>query len=317
VLVTGGAGFIGSHLVEKLLSKGYDVTVIDNLSAGKLSNLSGCKENKKFRFIKNDLSNDTEGIRQVLKNTDIVFHFAADPEVRTGFTEPEISYRQNIRNTFQLLEIIRKSNVSMLFFPSTSTIYGEPGIIPTFENYGPTLPISHYGASKLACEALISSYCHNYGIKGQIYRLANVIGSRSQHGVIWDFINKLMVDKHKLEVLGDGTQSKSYLHISDCIDCLFFCVSKLSEGVEVFNVGNNDKIDVISIAKIVCKKMNLEDVEIVLTGGVNGGRGWVGDIKTMHLDISKLEQLGWSPKLSSYKAVEFASDEILQDKLKI
>src|SRR5437867_1762387 len=276
-LVTGGAGFIGSHVVDKLISNDTEVKVLDNLSAGNISNLSGCKANKKFHFINKDL-NDNESLTDTLKDVKMVFHIAADPEVRTGFEHPEISYRENIKNTFYLLEQIRKSKVENILFTSSSTVYGEPDIIPTPENYGPLVPISPYGASKLACEALISSYCHTYGIKGQIFRLANVIGSRSKHGVLWDFINKLRANKKKLEILGDGRQSKSYLHVSDCIDCIFFCLFKQKLQTEIFNVGNDDRIDVISIANIVCDSMNLKNVEMTTTGGTSDGRGWIGDV---------------------------------------
>jgi len=313
-LVTGGAGFIGSHVVDRLISSGTEVNVLDNLSAGSIENLSLCKDNKKCHFINKDL-NDHESLKASLKDVEIVFHIAADPEVRTGFEHPEISYDENIRNTFYLLEEIRKSNVKTMLFTSSSTVYGEPEIIPTPENYGPLIPISPYGASKLACEALISSYCHTYGIKGQIFRLANVIGSRSKHGVLWDFINKLRINKKKLEVLGNGKQSKSYLHVSDCVDCFFFCLSKLKNQAEMFNIGNVDRIDVTSMAKILCGIMNLENVEILINGGTKDGRGWIGDVKMMHLDISKLKKLGWSPRLSSLEAVKLASQELLKDPL--
>jgi len=250
-------------------------------------------------------------IKESLKGVDTVFHLAADPEVRTGFENPEISYKENIRNTFFLLEGIRKSNIENILFFSSSVVYGEPTIIPTPESYGPLLPISAYGSSKVACEALISSYCSSYGIRGQIFRLANVLGARSKHGVVWDFINKLIKNKKRLEVLGDGKQIKSYLHVEDCINCVLFCLDRIKNGVEVFNVGNDDKTDVLSIAHTVCKNMNLEDVEIVTTGGIDGGRGWVGDVKTMQLDISKLKKLGWNPKLTSIEAVDVASKGIL------
>jgi UDP-glucose 4-epimerase len=313
-LVTGGAGFIGSHVVDRLMSDDIEVRVFDNLSVGSISNLYAHKDNKKFCFINKDLA-DNDSLKVALKDVKIVFHIAADPEVRTGFEHPEISYRENIRNTFYLLEQIRKSNVENILFTSSSTVYGEPDIIPTPENYGPLFPISPYGASKLACEALISSYCHTYGIKGQIFRLANVIGSRSKHGVLWDFINKLRVNKKKLEVLGDGKQSKSYLHVSDCVDCIFFCLATQKLRTEIFNVGNDDRINIISIANIVCNNMNLKNVEILNIGGTSDGRGWIGDVKTMHLDVSKLKKLGWSPKMSSVEAIKLASEELLKDSL--
>ena len=313
-LVTGGAGFIGSHVVDRLIQKGTEIKVLDNLSAGSLLNLLAHKNNKNFRFAKKDLS-DSASTKETLKDVKTVFHIAADPEVRTGFKQPEISYRENIQNTFHLLEQVRKSKVETLLFTSSSTVYGEPDTIPTPESYGPLIPISPYGASKLACEALISSYCHTYGIKGKIFRLANVIGTRSKHGVIWDFINKLKRNNKKLEVLGDGKQSKSYLHVNDCIDCFFFCLTVNKNQLEIFNVGNEDEIDVISLAKIVCKNMNLGDIDMVTTGGVDNGRGWVGDVKKMHLDISKLKKLGWKPKLSSAEATKIASNELLKEQM--
>ncbi len=313
-LVTGGAGFIGSHVVDKLIENGTKVKVLDNLSAGSLLNLSDHKNNKNFHFVKKDL-NDSESLKETLKDVKTVFHIAADPEVKTGFENPQISYKENIENTFYLLEQIRKSDVETILFTSSSTVYGEPDTIPTPESYGPLIPISPYGASKLACEALISSYCHTYGLKGQIFRLANVIGSRSNHGVIWDFLNKLRVDNKKLEVLGNGKQSKSYLHVNDCVDCFFFCLTINKRQLEIFNVGNEDRVDVISIAKLVCKTMNLKDVDLVTTGGVDNGRGWIGDVKKMHLDISKLKKLGWRPKLSSVESVKIASQEIFNEQL--
>lgn len=309
-LVTGGAGFIGSHIVERLLNNDVDVKVLDNLSTGDILNLSSCMNNKRLHLLQGDLRNP-EDVKEALEDVKTVFHIAAYPEVRTGFDNPEIPYEQNIKNTFCLLEKIRKSKVDTILFTSSSTVYGEPGVIPTPEDYGPLLPISPYGASKLACEALLSSYFHTYGMNGLILRLANIIGSRSRHGVIWDFVSKLRINNKKLEILGNGLQTKSYLHISDCVDCFFYCLSKSSNRIEVFNVGNNDRINVISIARIVCNTMHLEDVELVTTAGIDNGSGWIGDVKNMQLDISKLKRLGWSPSLSSMKAVTQASKEIL------
>lgn len=312
ILVTGGAGFIGSHIVDKLVAQNLEVTALDNLSTGKLSNLSECNGKKNFRFIKEDLNNP-EGIRKTLKNIDTVFHMAADPEVRTGFENPESSYKENVRNTFFLLEEVRKSNVRKIVFASSSAVYGDATVLPTPENYGPLLPISAYGASKLACEAYVSSYCNNYGIQGIIIRPANVIGARGRHGVTWDFVNQLKKDSTKLVVLGDGKQTKSYIHVSNGVTGIFTCAEKSKNKVEIFNLGSQDKVEVISIAKIVCKNMNLEKTKIVTTGGVDGGRGWVGDIKYAYLDISKLKSLGWSPNISSAESVALTTKEILND----
>jgi len=311
VLITGGAGFIGSHIAEKLILQGKEVTVIDNFSAGNIKNLNFCIDSKIFHLIKDDLNKPTKLLNS-LKNISVVFHMAADPEVRTGYENPEITYRENIQNTFCLLENIRKSNVDKIVFASSSVVYGEPSVIPTPETYGPLLPISQYGGSKLACEALVSSYCNNYGIKGMIIRLANVIGARSTHGIIWDFINKLKKNNKVLHYLGDGKQTKSYIHVSDCVDGFLFCLNNFSKKIQVFNLGNDDKIDVLSIAKIVCRNMYLKNTKLVSKGGTKDGRGWIGDVKQMQLDISKLRDLGWSPRLSSKKAVDLASNELIR-----
>jgi UDP-glucose 4-epimerase len=310
-LVTGAAGFIGSYIVDKLVNDDVSVVSLDNLSTGKMSNLKNCENKKNHEFIKADLS-DSEKIKKSLKDIKNVFHFAADPEVRTGYNDPTSTYRENLRNTFLLLEEIRKSNIERLIFASSSAVYGDAHILPTPENYSPLLPISHYGASKLACEAYVSSYCNNYGIRGTIIRPANVIGARGRHGVTWDFINKLKKNKEKLEVLGDGSQTKSYIHINDAVDGIFASL-KSGKKIETFNLGSEDRVEVIKIAKIVCKSMNLPDTEIVTTGGIDGGRGWKGDIKEAHLDITELKNLGWYPKLSSADSVELAAKEIIAD----
>lgn len=311
VLVTGGAGFIGSHIVDKLTEEGIEVKALDNLATGEISNLSKSKEKKTFSFIKEDLKNSQE-INSSLKNIKVIFHMAADPEVRTGFGDPGSTFRENVRNTFNLLEEVRKSNIEKFVFASSSAVYGDAEILPTPEDYGPLFPISAYGASKLACEAYVSSYCHNYGIKGYIVRPANVIGARGRHGVTWDFINKLKKNKEKLEVLGDGSQTKSYIHISDAVDGIFASL-KSGKKIVTFNLGSEDRVEVIKIAKIVRKSMNLPDTKIVTTGGTDGGRGWKGDIKEAHLDITELKNLGWHPKLSSADSVELAAKEIIAD----
>jgi len=304
ILVTGGAGFIGSHLVDKLISNKQDVKVLDNLSNGKLSNLNECNSFNESNFVKKDL-NDFRSIYEEFTDVKLVIHMAAEPEVRVNTINPEISFRENIQNTFHVLEACRKSNVENILFASSSVVYGEPNVIPTSEDYGPLFPISNYGATKIACESMISSYCHSYGINGLIFRFANIVGSRSNHGVIFDLINKLKKNNAKLEILGDGTQNKSYLEISDCIEAISICLLKTKKRLEVFNVGNDDKTDVISIAKTVCKNMNFE-TKIITNGGVDNGRGWIGDVKVMQLDITKLKQLGWSPNFSSLEAVNKA-----------
>lgn len=302
VLVTGGAGFIGSNLVDSLMSAGSKVCVIDNLSAGNLANIKQWRSSPGFTFFNKDLMNPFDSINDT--RFDVVFHLAANPEVRVSSINPEIHFKQNIITTFNLLEYIRNSHSNPTFvFASTSAVYGEPAEIPTPENYAPLKPISVYAATKLACEALITAYAYNYGFKAIIYRLANIIGPRSSHGVIYDFVQKLQKNPNELEILGDGTQTKSYLHVSDCVNALLHGVDKVSDQVEVYNVGSEDKINVKTIAETVINEMNLKKVNVKLTGGVDGGRGWTGDVKIMLLNSNKIKSSGWSPKLNSYQAV--------------
>ena len=311
-VITGGAGFIGSYIAEKLVENGIDTKVIDNLVTGKKENLSKCFDQDNFSFLEYDLGN-LDGIEDHLGDADILFHFAADPEVRTGYSKPEDSFEQNIVNTFNLLQKIKQSKIKKIVFASSSSVYGDAKIIPTNEEYGPLSPISHYGASKLACEAMVSSFCHNYNIEGVILRPANVIGLRGRHGLIWDLVHKLKINQDELELLGDGKQTKSFIHISDAIDGIFFSLNNLQDKVEVFNLGSEDSVEIMDVAKIVCKNMGLNEIKINLTGGVDDGRGWKGDIRIAHLDITKLKNSGWIPKLSSINAADITSHEIIKE----
>ena len=311
-VITGGAGFIGSYIAEKLVENGTDTKVIDNLVTGKKENLSKCFDQDNFSFLEYDLGN-LDGIEDHLGDADILFHFAADPEVRTGYSKPEDSFEQNIVNTFNLLQKIKQSKIKKIVFASSSSVYGDAKIIPTNEEYGPLSPISHYGASKLACEAMVSSFCHNYNIEGVILRPANVIGLRGRHGLIWDLVHKLKINQDELELLGDGKQTKSFIHISDAIDGIFFSLNNLQDKVEVFNLGSEDSVEIMDVAKIVCKNMGLNEIKINLTGGVDDGRGWKGDIRIAHLDITKLKNSGWIPKLSSINAADITSQEIIAE----
>ncbi|MEM2554692.1 MAG: NAD-dependent epimerase/dehydratase family protein [Nitrososphaerota archaeon] len=313
IAITGGAGFIGSHLVDKLMEKGAIINVIDNLSKGCIENISKWIGNEKFNFIKGDCLNK-EDIRKAIKDCEIIFHLAANPEVRIGAINTSIDFKQNIIATYNILEEARKSKtIKTIVFTSSSTIYGEAKKIPTPEDYAPLIPISMYGSSKLACEALISAYCNMFNLKGIIYRLANIIGSRCKHGVIWDFINKLKNNPRKLEILGDGTQKKSYLLVNECIEAILIGLEKTYEKIEIYNIGSEDFITVKEIAEIIVNEMNLKNVEFIYTGGVDGGRGWIGDVKTMLLDISKIKKLGWKPKYNSRKAVRIATRQILEE----
>lgn len=285
--------------------------MFDNLSTGSMENVRHWLGSPNFTFIKGDLLNTMDLRELEVKRYSFIFHFAANPEVKIGSTEPGIHFQQNILATYNLLELIRKAEAKpMLIFASTSTVYGEASRIPTPEDYAPLKPISTYGASKLACEALITAYASTYGFKAVIYRLANIVGPRSRHGVIYDFIEKLKKNPEELEILGDGTQTKSYLHVGDCVDAILMGLEKSTEQVEIFNVGSEDQVDVKTIAQIVIDEMKLKNVKLIFTGGVEGGRGWKGDVKNMLLDVTKLKTLGWRPKLNSKQAVREAAKSL-------
>ncbi len=299
IVVTGGAGFIGSHVVDRLVDLD-EIIVIDNFSSGRMEYV-----NEGAEVVKADLSRDD--IEEYLRGAEEVWHIAANPDVRIGAEKPDEIYANNILATYRLLEAMRKAMVGRVIFTSTSTVYGEADVIPTPEDY-PTHPISLYGASKLACEALIESYCHTFDMQAWIYRFANVIGKRSTHGVIYDFIMKLKKNPDELEILGNGEQNKSYIYISDCIDAMFAGL-KADERVNIFNIGSEDQVKVRRIAEIVCEEMGLNPV-FRFTGG---DRGWKGDVPVMLLSIERLKAVGWRPKYSSEEAVRKAVRDLLDD----
>jgi UDP-glucose 4-epimerase len=311
ILVTGGAGFIGSHLADKLLQLGHSVIVIDNLSQGTLKNLSTCMQHQAFRFIKGDVTNELD-VLEASRGCDAVFHLAANPEVRIG--DAKIHFEQNVRSTFCVLEAVVKNRVNHFVFTSSSTVYGEATTLPTPEDYAPLGPISTYGTSKLASESLIAGYCHTYKIRGLVFRLANIVGSRARQGVVVDFIRKLKADPLRLEVLGDGTQTKSYLLVDDCIEAMLQAFNRDEGLFQAYNVGSEDAIDVgRTVTSIVAQEMKLEEVEIVFGGGAEGGGGWFGDVKNMWLDISKLSRLGWRPRHNSRESIRKSVKMLLNE----
>jgi len=313
VLVTGGAGFIGSHLCDLLAKHNWEITILDNFSAGSVGNIQHLLKQtpQKMKLLKGDCTNPID-VKKALKNVETVFHLAANPEVRLELSDPQTCFQQNVYATYILLQQLRNnSKLHTIVFASTSTVYGEPETIPTPENYAPLKPISLYGASKLASEALISAYAHTYNYKAVIYRLANTVGPRSQHGVIHDFIQKLNNNPNQLEILGDGTQIKSYLYINDCIEAILLGLEKTKNQVEIYNLGSEDQINVKTIAQIAIEEMGLKNVKLTFTGGVDGGRGWIGDVKNMLLDISKLKLIGWKPELNSAQSITTATKDIL------
>lgn len=314
ILVTGGAGFIGSHLVDHFMERNEEVCVLDNLSSGSFSNLERWADTQALKFVQGDLL-ESASIRGVLEGCEVVYHLAANPEVRSSKASPENHFRQNIQGTYNLLELVREQGgVELLVFTSTSTVYGEAKVLPTPETYAPLKPISNYGASKLAAEALICSYASMYGFRCVIYRMANIVGPHSNHGVVYDFVGKLRKNQNELKVLGDGSQSKSYLFVDDCVDGMILGAERTDERVEILNLGSEDRVDVLTIAKIVVEEMGLKDTEVKLTGGVDGGRGWKGDVKIMQLDMSRLKALGWRSRYRSAEAVRLTARYLIRTK---
>jgi UDP-glucose 4-epimerase len=296
------------------MDMGCFVRVVDNLSSGSLTNIERWLGSSGFEFVRGDLK-DSSVVQKSVDGVEVVFHLAANPEVRMDVVEPTVHFQENLLATFNVLEAMRmREGARAIVFFSSSTVYGEPTVFPTSEDYSPLLPISVYGASKLGSEALIGAYCHTFGLRGVVFRLANVVGGRSTHGVIVDFVRKLQENPKELEILGDGSQSKSYLHVKDFVDAVFVGLDSFFDGgkcFEVFNVGSLDRVDVRRIAEIVVEEMALQGVDFRFSGGVDGGRGWRGDVKTMFLASDRLFSLGWRPSLNSEEAVRQACRELL------
>lgn len=312
ILVTGGAGFIGSSLIPVLLNRGYHVTVADHLSVGKKQNIDSFLSDDNFDFVELDLLDDNV-LKQVVKKSQLIFHLAGNSIVQTGHLNSEVDFFNNIVATRNLLENMRASDsCKKIIFTSSSAIYGEALIVPTSENYGPLKPVSMYGASKLACEALISGYVSTFGIEAVIFRLANVVGPCSRHGVIFDFFRKLAQSDGKyLEILGDGNQKKSYLYIDDCVNTLANVgLKRFDSGIEIFNVGSDDQIDANSIAQIIIAELGLQP-EIRYASELNDGRGWIGDIKNMLLSTDKLKKIGLKINHSSKEAIYLTTKKII------
>jgi len=310
VLVTGGAGFIGSHLVDRLVKVGLSVKVIDNLSSGMLENLSQHRGNPRVEVITGDLKRIEDALKAV-DGVNAVFHFAANPEVRVSTTNPEIHFNENVVATFNLLEAMRKRDVRELVFASSSSVYGEPEHIPVGEE-APIQPVSVYGASKAACENLIHAYVKLYGMKAVILRYANVVGPRLRHGVIWDLANKLKKNPNELEILGDGKQTRSYIYIDDAVEATMIAWRKTNDDYSVYNVGSEDWITVDEVADQVIEAMNLVNVRKIYKPVLHGV-GWPGDVKKIALRIDKIKQLGFKPSLSSKEAVKATTREIIND----
>ena len=291
--VSGGAGFIGSNLVDRLLDVGHEVTVYDNLSTGLLQFLEYAKDYDRFRLVEGDLL-DEDTLSEAIAGHEFVFHLAANADVRFGTEHPRRDLEQNTIVTNNVLEAMRKNGISKIAFASTGSVYGDATVIPTPENAPFPIQTSLYAASKLAGEGLIAAYCGGFGFQSWIFRFVSILGERYTHGHVFDFYRKLKQNPSRLEVLGNGKQRKSYLYIQDCIDAMLFALEKSNESVNVLNLGVDGYCEVNDSIGWICEELAVTP-KLEYSGG---DRGWIGDNPFIFLDTSKIRDLGWKPKLS-------------------
>jgi UDP-glucose 4-epimerase len=311
--VTGGAGFIGSHLVDRLFKDGYRVTVYDNLALTSGDNIKYNFNKENFNFIKADLL-DFDKLKESMKGQEVIWHLGANTDIPTGNKITDLDLRNCTIATRNVLEVMRQLGINKILFTSSACVYGDAPSISLSENYGPLLPISLYGAGKLAGEGLMSAYSHLFGIQAWIFRFANVVGVRMNHGVIFDFIQKLKKNPKELEILGDGKQEKPFFLVEDCIEGMLHAFNNVEykdpdKQYDVYNLGCNSFTSVTKIAQIVIEEMGLKDVKFKYTGGK---RGWKGDAPIVHFNIDKMKKLGWQPRYTSDEAVRIACQRLLK-----
>jgi UDP-glucose 4-epimerase len=310
--IAGGAGFIGSHFTDRLLSDRAvaAVTLYDNFSSGREWHYEHHRKDPRLCVIRGDVK-DTDALTLAMKGHDIVIHLASNPDIARAATEPEIDFREGTLLTNNVVEAMRRCGTKRILYASGSGIYGDLGESDIDEDHGPLVPISTYGASKLAGEALISSYCHMFDFTGRVFRFGNVVGPRQTHGVGFDFLRQLLKNQHKLRILGDGTQSKSYIHVRDIIEAVLLAAERSTERFSVYNVAT-DYITVTEIASLAveCAGLNATEVEFEYTGG---NRGWKGDVPIVRLNTNRIRSLGWVCSLNSREALRDSMMAMLAD----
>jgi UDP-glucose 4-epimerase len=309
--LVGGAGFIGSHFVDALLAKKdiKKVTIYDNFSSGREWHFKDHLKDPRFSVINADVR-DLEDLKKAMQGHEVVMHFASNPDIALASTNPGVDFTNGAYLTFHVLEAARMTTgVKRILYMSGSGIYGDIGTLEAHENHGPLIPISTYGASKLFGEALISSYCHMFNLSACIFRFANVVGPRQTHGVGYDFIKKLFHNPHLLTILGNGEQSKSYIHISDVVEAVLLANECLKTPYEVYNVATDNYITVKEIADIIIRQMPIKNkVQLEFTGG---DRGWKGDIPIVRLNTHKIRSLGWKCVKDSIQAIQDSAQAML------
>ena len=308
--VVGGAGFIGNHLVRRLLSRpNTQVVVYDNFSSGRMWHLEDCAVSPQLQIARGDVK-DLQHLKESMAGCDLVVHLASNPDIAKAITQPDIDFWEGTYLTQSVLEAMRQAGVKRLLYASGSGVYGDTGMKPVFEDYSPLLPISTYGASKLAGEVLISAYCYMFDMHGVAFRFANVVGPHQTHGVAYDFVRNLLRDSASLKILGDGRQSKSYIHVDDVLDAMLLVQKRGWQGFEYFNVATEDYITVREIANLVVERLGLKNVIYSFTGG---DRGWKGDVPIVRFDSAKIRAWGWRNQFSSIEALREAVDGIIAD----
>lgn len=299
VLVTGGAGFIGSNIVDRLLADGHEVVALDNRSTGRVEFLDAALRSERFTFVEADIL-DGPALRSAARGADAVVHLAANADVRFGLRSPDRDLQQNTVGTFQVLEAMRAEGVSRIVFASSGSIYGEPEVFPTPEDCPLPRQTSLYGASKMAGEGLVQAYCEGYGFSGVILRFVSILGERYTHGHLFDFVQALRRDPSRLTVLGNGRQRKSYLYVGDCVNAVVQLLNThRAPGSHAYNLGTDEVTVVDRSVEVICDHFGLSP-KITYTGGE---RGWIGDSPLIHLDCTKLRSTGWAPELSIEQAV--------------
>ena len=310
--IAGGAGFIGSHFIDRFLGSNGTarITVFDNFSSGREWHFEQHRSDRRLQIIRADVA-DLSSLTHAIRGHDVVVHLASNPDIARAATEPEIDFHQGTALTSNIVEAMRRAGVSRLLYASGSGVYGDCGLAELAEDHGPLTPASTYGASKLAGEALIASYCAMFGLTACAFRFGNVVGARQTHGVGFDFVRRLRSDPSRLRILGDGKQSKTYLHVSDVIDAVLAAFAQVRNGFAVFNVGTGDSITVTEIAEIAVQCLTLDPKpSFEYTGGE---RGWQGDVPVVRLDTRKLRSLGWEPMLNSRQAIYLSLKELIAD----
>jgi UDP-glucose 4-epimerase len=306
--VTGGAGFIGSHVVDRLIQDGRSVTVFDNLSTGFEENLAVHAGSGLLTLHRGDVL-DAAALTSAMEGHDILFHFQANADVRGGIKNTRADLEQNTIGTWNALEAARLAGVQTIVFASSATVYGEPEIFPTPEGC-PLVQTSLYGASKLAGEAMLQAYAEYFGIRSIIFRFVSWIGPRYSHGVVFDFVKKLRANPRQLEILGDGKQVKSYLDVRDGVSGIFCAVDRFQGKKGIFNLGHDAFLNVLDLARIVTSELGLDGVEFVTSGGE---RGWLGDSPVVHLETSRIKELGWSPRISIEEGIRATTRFLMEN----